>query len=232
MTAASAGRHWLRPRYRCRGSSVLLTLTFHPFTISSTSPRPLQPAVICSDKTGTLTTNQMSAVQLAAYGGSLSALTEWEVTGSTYDPDGGRVLGLNGLDRNLEVRPLGGAVRLPHCWGSVQRCAALLQGSAPALQPSIPAAPHRCRTHPPTYPNRRWRRCALCATTPALSSRRGTTAQWASPPRPRCWCWLRSWGWPARWRSAASALCAPLTLRARPRAPASTMLPSGTSWPR
>ena len=39
------------------------------------------PAVICSDKTGTLTTNQMSAVQLAAYGGSLSELTEWEVTG-------------------------------------------------------------------------------------------------------------------------------------------------------
>lgn len=59
--------------------------------------------VICSDKTGTLTTNQMSAVQLAAYGGSLSELTEWEVTGSTYDPDGGRVVGLKGLDRNLET---------------------------------------------------------------------------------------------------------------------------------
>ena len=45
-------------------------------------PAPLPPlAVICSDKTGTLTTNQMSAVQLAAYGGSLSELTEWEVTG-------------------------------------------------------------------------------------------------------------------------------------------------------
>lgn len=45
-------------------------------------PAPSPPhAVICSDKTGTLTTNQMSAVQLAAYGGSLSELTEWEVTG-------------------------------------------------------------------------------------------------------------------------------------------------------
>ena len=43
--------------------------------------RPYISAVICSDKTGTLTTNQMSAVQLAAYGGSLSELTEWEVTG-------------------------------------------------------------------------------------------------------------------------------------------------------
>lgn len=63
------------------------------------------PAVICSDKTGTLTTNQMSAVQLAAFGRSLGSLSRWEVTGSTYDPDGGAVQGLAGLDRNLEVGP-------------------------------------------------------------------------------------------------------------------------------
>ncbi|KAL4420219.1 hypothetical protein ABPG77_011043 [Micractinium sp. CCAP 211/92] len=59
--------------------------------------------VICSDKTGTLTTNQMSAVQLAAFGRSLGSLSRWEVTGSTYDPDGGAVQGLAGLDRNLET---------------------------------------------------------------------------------------------------------------------------------
>ena len=45
----------------------------------------------------------MSAVQLAAYGPSLGQLQEWEVTGSTYDPDGGSVRGMAGLDRNLEV---------------------------------------------------------------------------------------------------------------------------------
>ncbi|EFN55787.1 hypothetical protein CHLNCDRAFT_145247 [Chlorella variabilis] len=59
--------------------------------------------VICSDKTGTLTTNQMSAVRLVAFGRSLTQLAQWEVTGSTYDPDGGAVLGLAGLDRNLEA---------------------------------------------------------------------------------------------------------------------------------
>jgi magnesium-transporting ATPase (P-type) len=67
--------------------------------------------VICSDKTGTLTTNQMSAVQLVAYGRSTAALQRWEVTGSTYDPDGGAVQGLKGLDRNLEV---GGGVAGTH----------------------------------------------------------------------------------------------------------------------
>jgi magnesium-transporting ATPase (P-type) len=59
--------------------------------------------VICSDKTGTLTTNQMSAVQLVACGLKPGFLEQWRVTGSTYDPDGGEVQGLTGLDRNLEV---------------------------------------------------------------------------------------------------------------------------------
>lgn len=53
----------------------------------------------------------MSAVQLAAFGRSLSSLSQWEVTGSTYDPDGGAVQGLTGLDRNLEVRRARRAVR-------------------------------------------------------------------------------------------------------------------------
>ncbi len=64
------------------GSKELLwRLCLQNFMCSRACVRPYISAVICSDKTGTLTTNQMSAVQLAAYGGSLSELTEWEVTG-------------------------------------------------------------------------------------------------------------------------------------------------------
>lgn len=72
---------------------------------------PCTCEVICSDKTGTLTTNQMSAVQLAAFGRSPGSLSRWEVTGSTYDPDGGAVQGLAGLDRNLEVGTVAGGAR-------------------------------------------------------------------------------------------------------------------------
>ncbi|GBF94232.1 hypothetical protein Rsub_06502 [Raphidocelis subcapitata] len=58
--------------------------------------------VICSDKTGTLTTNQMSAVTVvtAAAGGGLREL---EVAGTTYNPDQGHVEGLpaGGLDAAL-----------------------------------------------------------------------------------------------------------------------------------
>ncbi len=85
--------------------------------------------VICSDKTGTLTTNQMSAVQLVAFGGSASELRELAVEGSTYNPDAGCVLGLTNLDKNLEVRsealsalpasalPPGGALTLMLIYG-------------------------------------------------------------------------------------------------------------------
>ena len=57
--------------------------------------------VICSDKTGTLTTNQMSAVTLLAFGPSTAALRDLEVDGSTFDPDDGAVLGLTSLDAAL-----------------------------------------------------------------------------------------------------------------------------------
>ena len=50
---------------------------------------------ICSDKTGTLTTNQMSVVRMVALGKSgTSDLRAYEVTGATYNPLEGDVVGL------------------------------------------------------------------------------------------------------------------------------------------
>lgn len=55
-------------------------------------------SVICSDKTGTLTTNQMSVRALVTCGRNDSDLVEAEVTGSTYNPADGEVtLGKGGL---------------------------------------------------------------------------------------------------------------------------------------
>jgi len=48
--------------------------------------------VICSDKTGTLTTNQMSVSRMFVFA-SESALHEFEITGSTYEPIGDVFLG-------------------------------------------------------------------------------------------------------------------------------------------
>ncbi|KAH7623060.1 putative Calcium-transporting ATPase 3, endoplasmic reticulum-type [Nannochloris sp. 'desiccata'] len=44
--------------------------------------------VICSDKTGTLTTNQMSVVRIAAVANSAGVLQEFEITGTSYAPEG------------------------------------------------------------------------------------------------------------------------------------------------
>ena len=57
--------------------------------------------VICSDKTGTLTTNQMSAVTLVTFGAGTTALRDLEVDGSTFDPDDGSILGASALDATL-----------------------------------------------------------------------------------------------------------------------------------
>ena len=45
-------------------------------------------SVICSDKTGTLTTNQMSVVRVATVGDQTGLIKEYEVTGTSFAPDG------------------------------------------------------------------------------------------------------------------------------------------------
>mmetsp|Transcript_21326 Transcript_21326/g.25683 ORF Transcript_21326/g.25683 Transcript_21326/m.25683 type:complete len:1059 (+) Transcript_21326:245-3421(+) len=47
--------------------------------------------VICSDKTGTLTTNQMSVVEILTAGADSKEVTQYEVTGSTFDSANGEV---------------------------------------------------------------------------------------------------------------------------------------------
>mmetsp|Transcript_25245 Transcript_25245/g.68622 ORF Transcript_25245/g.68622 Transcript_25245/m.68622 type:complete len:1048 (+) Transcript_25245:127-3270(+) len=59
-------------------------------------------SVICSDKTGTLTTNQMSTVQVTAVDEGNKVRT-WHVTGHTYNPADGHVQGLTGLDKALQA---------------------------------------------------------------------------------------------------------------------------------
>lgn len=59
--------------------------------------------VICSDKTGTLTTNQMSAVSLISFGTTTKKIRDFEVGGVSFDPDDGEILGLTIPDAGLEA---------------------------------------------------------------------------------------------------------------------------------
>ncbi|XP_042430339.1 calcium-transporting ATPase 1, endoplasmic reticulum-type-like [Zingiber officinale] len=61
--------------------------------------------VICSDKTGTLTTNQMSAVKIVAMGHQTDSLRAFIVEGTTYDPDDGEIHGwpADKMDENLQM---------------------------------------------------------------------------------------------------------------------------------
>ncbi|PSC71819.1 calcium-transporting ATPase endoplasmic reticulum-type [Micractinium conductrix] len=54
--------------------------------------------VICSDKTGTLTTNMMTASRVATLAGRSEALDEFEVTGTSYAPEGKLLDGATGAE--------------------------------------------------------------------------------------------------------------------------------------
>ncbi|KAJ0979410.1 hypothetical protein J5N97_014884 [Dioscorea zingiberensis] len=61
--------------------------------------------VICSDKTGTLTTNQMSAVKLVAMGRWSDQIRSFKVDGTTYDPHDGKIHDwpTGSMDANLQM---------------------------------------------------------------------------------------------------------------------------------
>lgn len=60
--------------------------------------------VICSDKTGTLTTNQMSVANLIAMGESAAQVRGFKVDGTTYDPRDGKIQDWPAaMDANLET---------------------------------------------------------------------------------------------------------------------------------
>ncbi|GAB2235077.1 hypothetical protein Drorol1_Dr00004357 [Drosera rotundifolia] len=61
--------------------------------------------VICSDKTGTLTTNQMAVASLLAMGGRPGSVREFHVEGTTYSPADGKIRDwpADGMDANLQM---------------------------------------------------------------------------------------------------------------------------------
>jgi Ca2+-transporting ATPase len=61
--------------------------------------------VICSDKTGTLTTNQMAVSKLVAMGSRVGTLRSFNVEGTTYSPFDGKIEDwpVGRMDSNLQM---------------------------------------------------------------------------------------------------------------------------------
>lgn len=58
--------------------------------------------VICSDKTGTLTTNQMAVVEFVANGHSPGSIREFQVDGTSYNPRDGSIRGWQYADGQMD----------------------------------------------------------------------------------------------------------------------------------
>ncbi|XP_010462591.1 PREDICTED: calcium-transporting ATPase 1, endoplasmic reticulum-type-like [Camelina sativa] len=59
--------------------------------------------VICSDKTGTLTTNQMAVSKLVAMGSRIGTLRSFNVEGTSFDPRDGKIEDWPRMDSNLQM---------------------------------------------------------------------------------------------------------------------------------